>query len=751
MVSKYALKVSKTMTWMKFEEDVREVAALKWSRPCVKETIDGIQIDGVVRIDTENYILLQITQNETLPKFRKDILDLDLVRRGLFDHNYINCQTYIITEENISSLMQQTCASKKVKAHTFNSFKSEFFDYNSYLFERMNKPFGSAVIPETGDKENNKFIKVSYLNKSNRDVNYDGIIQLLRTNKKIILKGEYGTGKSRLMQSLFEDLNKLPDGNYVFAIDLRDYKGVVTSDELIRRHLRKYGLSKYEDSCIKCLNGGRILFLIDGFDEVAIQSWSENPKKIIDIRYQEFGFIRELTASTKLGLLITGREHFFNDDEEMIRALGLRNNNTVILESRNEFTENEIEEFKKENGISVSIPAWFPKKPMAVRLLSDNSITDDLAYSLKLENPYYFWVSFFDFIADRDSNANKNVLDSEAIKQLLIALAGCTRNSEQNTGPLSIDQINAVFKHQFGYEAVEESAAYLQRLPGMGRVKSDSYDRIFTDEYFLDFLRIEKYRNEISNGNLESLGLVWKNLVSQRGIVLLSGLLTQCNTSLDYIISKAKSYKNSIMVIELISAAINNEEQKEVDFHHFKIDGGECSGMDFSEKEILNLTITNSYIYQLGITNAAFVNCKFSDSYFQKVYGVSSRNGLPAVFDATCVFDVFDQVSSIAKVKSTKLLPSQQYLVLILQKVFNQKGAGRKEEVLIRGFNGIYDKKLAKALLNLLEREKILMSHPGDEGLIYKANRKNQTRVEGILEKLSLSKDPLWGKVTNMK
>ncbi|HEY6871783.1 MAG TPA: NACHT domain-containing protein [Geobacteraceae bacterium] len=740
------------MKWQTLEESVRDLAALKWSRPCVKETITGVEIDGVIRIDDDNAILIQITKNETLGKFRKDILDIELIRRHLFDKNYVSSKSYIITEEPVSSLMQQTCTNKKVQTMTFNEFRNEFFDYSSYYFERSKRPFGSAVEPDTGGKESNRFIKVGYNNKTNNtQAKYDTITKLLTSGKKVVLKGEYGTGKSRLIQSLFEDLNKQEHQEYIFAIDLRDYKGVASADELIRRHLRKYGLSKYEDSAVKCLYAGRILFIVDGFDEVAIQSWSENPKKIVDIRFQEFGFIRELLQYSHKGFLITGREHFFNDDEEMIRAIGLKKNDYVILESKSEFTETEINEFKKENNISIEIPKWFPKKPMAVRLISDNTISDELIHSLKLDSPFLFWVSFFDFIAERDSNANKNVLDPDSIKQLLIALAHHTRNTEQTTGPFSLDTINMIFKQQFGYEAVEESAAYLQRLPGMGRVKSDSYDRTFTDEYFLDFLRVEKYRDELSDDSLPSMSSVWKNILSEKGLDLLSNFLGNVPASIDFISSKAKNQKNSTMALELISACLQNDNNKTINFNGLVIDGGEVVFMDFSNKEIFGLTMEECLIHRLGITSSSFANCAFRNSYFPKIYGVSSKNGLPQSFDKSCSFDEFEQVSSIAKVKGTQLSPSQQYLVLILQKVFNQKGAGRKEEVLTRGFDGIFDKKLAKNILNLLVREDILTTHPGDEGLIYKANRKHHARAESILEELSLSKDQLWAKVSQMK
>jgi hypothetical protein len=249
------------MKWDNFEKEVRKIASIRWSRPCYKETIIGIEIDGVLRLDENHYKLIQITQNEKLEKFRKDIGDLDIVRNELFHKNYISSDLYIITEEEISSRMLETATAKRVSALTFLSFKNEFFNYESYKYERGRKPFGSAVIPETGEQENNNFIQVDYINSlDDTHITFGELIKHLVHGKKIILKGEYGTGKSRLIQALFFDLIKKLNNEYVLAIDLRDYKGVISDEELIRRHMSKFGLAENADNCIKCLNNGSFIF-----------------------------------------------------------------------------------------------------------------------------------------------------------------------------------------------------------------------------------------------------------------------------------------------------------------------------------------------------------------------------------------------------------------------------------------------------------------------------------------------------------
>jgi hypothetical protein len=124
------------MEWKHFEDEIRKFATIRWSRPCNKETINGVEIDGVLQIDDSHYILIEITQNERLEKFRKDITDLDLIRTQLFNNEKIFSDCYIVTEEEITSRMLETAQKSKIKTFTFQSFKNDFFHYETYKYER---------------------------------------------------------------------------------------------------------------------------------------------------------------------------------------------------------------------------------------------------------------------------------------------------------------------------------------------------------------------------------------------------------------------------------------------------------------------------------------------------------------------------------------------------------------------------------------------------------------------------------------
>jgi hypothetical protein len=67
---------------------------------------------------------------------------------------------------------------------------------------------------------------------------------MLRGGKKVVLLGEYGTGKSRCSRELFTSLAKTAAETnlYPIALDLRDLWGLRRAPELITRHLSELGL-----------------------------------------------------------------------------------------------------------------------------------------------------------------------------------------------------------------------------------------------------------------------------------------------------------------------------------------------------------------------------------------------------------------------------------------------------------------------------------------------------------------------------
>ena len=239
--------------------------------------------------------------------------------------------------------------------------------------------------------------------------------------------------------------------------------------------------------------------MLDGFDEIGTQSWSSDINKMRHIREMSVCALKELINKVNGGVLITGREYYFNSDSELLNCLGLAESQTVFLECHNEFTEDELinyislnaptsTHFLEERKIS-SLPEWFPRRPLVIQLLMKYAI-DIFAIKHALEDICGFWYVFLSKICEREAKIYP-ALNPEVIKSVLIRLAEHTRLCPNNTGPITQSDLSEAFKAVTGLSPSDETSIMLQRLPSLGRISDDSPDRRFLDSFVLNGLRAE--------------------------------------------------------------------------------------------------------------------------------------------------------------------------------------------------------------------------------------------------------------------
>ena len=104
-------------------------------------------------------------------------------------------------------------------------------------------------------------------------------------------------------------------------------------------------------------------------------------------------------------------------------------------------------------------------------------------------------------------------------------------------------------------------------------------------------------------------------------------------------------------------------------------------------------------------------------------------------------------MANISRIRRIGLSPSHEILTTIIRKTFFQKGAGRKEEALLRGLGRVGAKNMSGKIINLMIRENLLTTFKGDEGPVYAAVRTHTKRMQRLLNELDSSADPLWTKV----
>jgi hypothetical protein len=211
------------------------------------------------------------------------------------------------------------------------------------------------------------------------------------------------------------------------------------------------------------------------------------------------------------------------------------------------------------------------------------------------------------------------------------------------------------------------------------------------------------------------------------------------------LLKRASSLKNSTLAAD-IAAAIVRTGVSLVDFEKAVIDAASFSEFNMSLADVSNLTITNSLFEAIVLPNAPPLNTHIAKSVAGRVAGASSKAGLPKWLELTSV-DEFDSVQTVARIRNAGLSIGHEILVVIIKKTFFQKGAGRKEEALLRGFGSGGAQSEAPEVLNLLMKEGILDRFKGDEGWVYTPNRSEAGRMKKMLEELRSSNDEVWQKV----
>lgn len=734
-----------TKSWADLEDRVREIASHIWSRPCNPGREAGVNVDAVLQLRQDACIYIEITERRVLNKVREDITKLIVAKlaaatKGIF------AQCYAVIEGKVTASMTEAGAAHFITVLSVEDFEKQFYDFDGYKYARGKLPFGSAVNPLTGRLDEGIYVPVKYIVEgAKREVSISDLCEWISSGRHIVLLGEYGSGKSRCLKQIFEELASDANKNfqYPIAINLRDCWGLKRAGEIVRRHYTDLGLEELQASAVKAALAQSVLFLLDGFDELGSQSWSSDDGRLRSIRAQALAGVRDLIQKSECGILISGREHYFQNQEEMLSALGIDKSKVVLIRAKDEFTDEEAEQYFDQQGLDISIPAWLPRRPLICQTVAALP-EDDIETIFGLEgNEAAFWNKFVRVVATRDALINAS-LDADSILSVLTFLGRATRTKSSNIGPLTPEDLQRAFESAVGKLPIDDASVMLQRLPGLGRVHPDSGEMQFVDVAILDTLRakdiadILKYDDDLiiivaCEKWANPLGDLGQRIVSQSEIT---------NHEMVRTAKKVNEYINSVLISDILASA-GRGGGLPVDFEGMKLNDGEFASLNVTERGIQNVTISESTIHTLKISEKVFPNLAIISCAAGRVYGAASIGKLPSwIQDLTA--DYFESAQNVASIRAMGLSTAHEILVTIIKKTFFQPGSGRKEEALMRGLARIARGGLPGKVLNRLQNEGLISRFKGDQGWVYAPNRAEAGRMKTLVEELGRSGDPIW-------
>lgn len=741
------------ITWQSLEDSVRSIASIKWRVSATAKHLAGVNFDAVAEPSSEELILIEVTKRDDLRKIRDDIVKINSLRlQRLADGVLV--RGYILVDDQPTPSMVETGATNKVKVMSVGDFFNEFFQYDAYVRLRGQQPFGSALNPITGKPDTVGYIPVRYQVADESDeFDISKISEYILGGDRIILVGDYGTGKSRCVHRIFEILTttaKKP-GKQVFAINLREHWGASSASEIVAGHLEELGLSGSIDNAMQIVATGGAVLLLDGVDEVGAQIFGASRDSRKSVRKAALEGVRKLIQLTKGGVLLTSRSHYFDSDDEMIEALGLSvGKSPAVLRCPEEFSDAETDQYLSQIHLDVQAPTWLPRKPLVFQVLS--TIEKGIASQLldRDDGEFSFWNRFITAISEREARIHGS-LQADAVRQILVNLAQISRDGDTFLGRLSVRDVREAYERAIQDAPDQAGEQMLMRLCTLGRVAPASPERQFVDTYIVDGLRAEALIRSIDSQEKAIIGQKWKQPLARLGWSLLHDTLVKLDRDGAYRamlahIARGSNYQAYAEVLSVMLAT----DGPLIDASGTVLSDCDIYWLRVGQRRLSNLSIKCSYIRNLELlpeSTETRSRLELTDCQVLDLFGVSSNTGLPEWIRESEI-EHYDSLSNANLIKKSELDAAHTLFLAVVHKIFFQPGAGRQEKALLKGgFGQKYDPKLLSKILNILLREKLIEKHPGDDGAIYGPVRKHTKRMAAIKGQLALSGDPLWTEI----
>ena len=730
-----------------FEDEVRRIARALW--PSAEfggaEQFEGREFDG--SFVTEDCIhLMEATISRRKEKARQDIEKLDRriqteSRRGT---RYRSLRGWFITKDEPTA--EQRGVAKPYRDHinvlSFSQFQARLIDSHAYLAARDNHSFGSVRDPVTGEhKTGVEYVPLDLVKLDTLDaLSRDALLSMLTGGSTLVLLGDFGAGKSMTLREVYRDLRKRhlrgETSTFPVYLNLRDHYGQTDPAEVIQRHGASIGFA-HPSHLVRAWRAGYTHLLIDGFDEISTINIQGLWRNLRQNRFRAMEAVRRLVRDhpSSSGLLVAGRAHFFDSHDERRNALGLPNDAVEL--SLAEFTDQQTATYLERVGLRGFVPPWLPTRPLLVGYLAARGSLDDLIDGDSTGQPLnraIGWDTLLDRISSREAEIEAGI-DGNTVRRILERLATKARASESGLGSLSPESVIKAFNEVCGYDPDERGMVLLQRLPGLGVDRADENTRTFVDHAFADSCRagdlIEfvKYPYDFD----ESISSDMVTAVGNLGIEVTAHRVTDMGYSegqLHAAVTRAKrsgdEYLASDVARLIVECGFDIRE-------NITITGVMLPGIDLdtTKSDMSRMDLRDCYFSRVEIDPSAESERlpSFHECVIDEVDGRVSHADLPHGMFDECIIDRFSTTAATtATVLSLDLPLGVRVCLTVLKKLYEQRGAGRKENALHRGLDG-HARRLVPDVLHVLQGAGLAVPDRSRGAVIWRPDRSNRARV----------------------
>ena len=739
------------MTGPEFEQNVRAVARALWHLPPgegASELINNDEIDCVCR--TEELIhLIECTTERTMSKFRTQVDKLIAAKRHL-ERQGETVKMRIVTLHEPTPQQRSGARQEGITAVSLQEFKRSLLDSQHYLEARWDYRFGSATDPDNG---NYRLPEDEYVQQpltpigSSESYSVSDICDLLRQGRTVILVGPFGAGKSLTVREVFNRLRRDYYRNRTeltpIAINLRDHWGQPYVDEVLRRHANLVGFDNpYQ--LVRAWNAGQLLPILDGFDEISSPVMAMNQDAIRKSRAEALRVIKALMRDVqgKSGILLAGRDHYFDSMDEARELMNLPSDSIFI--EVGEFSEEQAISFLKKKGVRQQLPTWLPRKPLLLGYLATKGLLEEVVSIEGIGGTALAWNEFLDRICRREAELS-DIIDSDGVRQLLENLAMRVRVLSKGSGPLHDSDLADAYKTVTGYEALEAARTLLQRLPGLSARDQEVGARSFVDDDMLEALQAGPVARFVQNP-YTPLGVGKLSYpLSEFSCSVVNHLATSMGVKPNQYSVAAREaiyrWSDATLALDSILSAVSGQPgDGSYDAQNLNISEGMADVIDLEDKPIRNLSLNDCMVNRVRFDSLGS-GIRFKGCQIVRLEGISEARALPSCFEH-CEIGEFDDRHTNAAIIRSELPDQLKVLLVIIRKLFLQRGSGRIDSALRRGVAGALQG-YVEPVKEMLVSEGVIYSHVTGRQTIWHGNRTHRARMLQILERPTDSNDDL--------
>lgn len=669
----------------------------------------GHEHDAVFETD-QLIVAFEFTKQSLKDKAIKDatkVKDILLHLKSQPGNRYKGIVGYVVTliEPTADQRHAVTAIAKsagiQINCMSLIALQRSLIDTESYIAARREAPFGSTAY--NSDINGRPARSMPYVNppivgRGTREIHSIGsVVADLASGKRFILTADFGAGKSEALRQIFEHARKnyfRSPGTFRFPLhmNLRDFFGLRSPREALRRHAEDVGFSA-DASLISAWRSGGCDLLLDGFDELVPSRWVGGARDLRQVRWHALSAVRELVNDTPqgCGIIVAGRAQYFSGDDELASAVGLPGSQHIELE---DFDDERVTAFV--GDLETPLPEWIPTRPLLLKFLLQNDLLRQVDESAA--EPSQVWHAMLRAVAAREADRISSVTP-ESVLSLIARVATLARAGESPLGPISVNDMRSAFTEVCGYDPEEEGLQLLLRLPGLAAVPAgtagQSENRIFLDESLCEAAYGEDLARYVAtpfaNHPLNN-SVPWSNA----GGELVAGVAASALA--------ADGYQPGI-VQSALTDRMNHNRHDPVLLDVARVGDSMLEvptptpAMFFSEILVPRLALSGlGYLGQGTFQDCVIETLDVVDvavgsqlpTFLRCLIGsIEGWSEIPAEFALNFKTSDIDRLSAKAEttdaLNSLQISTSNRLGLIILRKVYAQKGAGRKASALVRG------------------------------------------------------------------